>query len=179
MNEAIILEAKSQNIEALKKLYNLYKPKVYKTAYMILNDSSTAEDILQEVFIQIYSKINKLDNVEAFERWIYRITVNCCMKYFKKNKRFGSLITESNFKEEEDLTDLPEEQLINKEFVQEVWNIICSLPEPQRVPIVLFYYNEISIKEIASIMKCSEGTVKSRLHYGKKYIKENLEKIIR
>jgi len=62
---------------AFKKLYDMYKEKVYRIAWMLTNNESAAQDIIQEVFIQVYLKIPKLKYIEAFESWLYKITVNC------------------------------------------------------------------------------------------------------
>lgn len=178
MDEGLLLKVKSHDVDAYNNLYNLYSKKVYKTALMIINDTDAAEDILQDVFIQIYLKIFTLKSFEAFEFWLYRITVNCCMKYFKRIKRFGIMVDESGYykEQEEDISFLPEERVIWRELSERVWAEIAALPPHHRIPIILHYYNEMNIKEIAAVMNCSEGTVKSRLYYSKKYLKKCLEK---
>lgn len=177
MYDQMVIQLNEYNKDNFKQLYDKYKLKIYKTIYLITNDSSTAEDILQEVFIQVYLKINSLKNASAFEHWLYKITINCCMKNFKKNKRFGIIEDDSKFynKSEDNITYLPEENLMKKEVSKEIWKLISLLPKYHRIPIILYYYNELSIKEISTIMKCSEGTVKSRLYYCKNYLKNALK----
>ena len=68
----------------------------------------------------------------------------------------------------------PEDMMLGKEFSSEIMNYIYELPAQHRATVILFYYNELSIKDISSIMDCSEGTVKSRLFYGKRYLKDKL-----
>jgi RNA polymerase sigma factor (sigma-70 family) len=79
---------------------------------------------------------------------------------------------------EDDEINAPENMMVQQEFCTEVMAVIYELPEYQRISLILFYYNEMSIKEIANIMNCSEGTVKSRLFHGKKYLKDKVAKII-
>lgn len=179
MEEGLLLKIKDRDTDAYAQLYNAYNRKIYKTALMIVNDADTAEDILQEVFMQIFLKIHTLQDTEAFELWLYRITVNCCMKHFGKIKRFGRSVEQEKFSKEAevDIDYLPEENYIKRELSEKVWDVISSLSQHHRITVILYYYNEFSIKEIADLLKCSEGTVKSRLHYSKLYLKEKLEKL--
>lgn len=162
------------NQTAFKELYDIYKNRVYKTAWVMISDTSAAEDILQEVFITVYSKIYKLKCAEAFESWLYKITVNCCNQYLRKHK--SDLVSEDEVFEQipEDAVNYPENKAIEKENGVEIINFIYELPLKQRNCIILFYYNHLSIKEIADILECTEGTVKSNLFKGKKALEKKI-----
>jgi RNA polymerase sigma factor, sigma-70 family len=161
--------------ESFKRLYDLYKNKVYNTAKRLINDDKTAEDIVQEVFVIIYTKIYKLKHAEAFEVWLYRIVINCCKNSYKKNKNL--LITEDDAIENAAGAcsgDTPSELIAIKERNEELIKCINKLSEKLKTCIILYYFNEMTIREIAETLECSEGTVKSRLYKGKKALEKNL-----
>lgn len=167
---------KKKDRDAFKELFYIYSKRVYGTAFMILKDKSCAEDIVQETFMKIFQKIHTLKDDKAFETWLYRITVNCCYKYIKTKDKYIELSIEENeaFGEDSSESDIPENIIMKKELESEVINHIQKLPPYQRIPIIFFYYNEISLKEIAEIMECSLNTVKSRLHQGKSALRKSI-----
>jgi len=177
MESTTIEQIKNGDKEAFKELYGEYKEKVYKTVCMMLNDASVAEDIVQEIFINIYLQIYKLNYYEALNSWIYKITVNSCMRYLKKNSKYRFEDDENaiNYIIENNPSVLPEERLMIRELNKEVMKVIYELSDSQKICIILFYYNRMSIKEIAAVMECSENTIKSRLFKGKKYLENKLK----
>jgi RNA polymerase sigma factor (sigma-70 family) len=182
INELLIQKIKNKDRDAFKELFDMYREKVYRVSFIILKDKTASEDVLQEVFIQVYRKIRDLKYIGAFEVWLYRITMNCCRKFINKENKLKIVNVNENYdgytEMEDDEINSPENIMVQKEFCTEVMKVIYELPEYQRISVVLFYYNEMSIKEIANIMNCSEGTVKSRLYHGKKYLRNKVDKII-
>lgn len=180
IDEELINRVKNNDKAAFKILYETYSEKIYKTAYMIVNDNSYAHDIVQEVFIKIYMNINTLMHNSAFSSWIYTITINCCMKHMNDNSK-----TQLSY-EDDDLVELseeksyfiPEDNFIENELHDEIMTYINNIPKLQKVTIILFYYNDLTIKEIANAMKCSEGTVKARLSRGRKKLKSLIDEKI-
>ncbi|MGH4118999.1 RNA polymerase sigma factor [Clostridium sp.] len=182
ISEQLMQRIKTKDREAFKELFDTYREKVYRMSYIILKDKTASEDVLQEVFIQVYLKIRDLKHTGAFEVWLYRITMNCCRKFIKKENKINTINVNENYDTYTDIQDneinTPENIIVNQELCKEVMNVLYELPEHQRISLTLFYYNELSIKEIANVMKCAEGTVKSRLFHGKKYLKDRVAKII-
>lgn len=182
ISEELIQRIKTKDRDAFKELFDMYREKVYRMSYIILREKTAAEDVLQEVFIQVYLKIKDLKHIAAFEVWLYRITMNCCRKFINKESKFSTINIDENYDGYTDIQDdeinTPESILSNKEFCKEVMKELYELPEYQRISLILFYYNEMSIKEIAIIMNCSDGTVKSRLFHGKKHLRDKVAKII-
>jgi RNA polymerase sigma-70 factor (ECF subfamily) len=181
VDEDLINRVKQKDMEAFKQLYDLYREKVFFTAYSVLKDKALAEDALQEVFIKVYTRINDLKVAYRFDAWIYRIAVNASRDiYARKRDIIFSPIDdeEGNFIEIPDTSEdsLPEEVVLNREASKEMMKIIYDLPEHHRVPLVLFYFNNMSIEDIAFTMECSSGTIKSRLHNGKKTLRQRLIK---
>lgn len=160
--------------KAFKLLYDTYKKRVYKTIILFFRNHQYAEDITQEVFIQIYQKLNQLKSPEAFESWMNKIIFNLCMKQVLKDKKFEVIYYDdlSNIKDVEEMN--PENYSINEEFCSEIISLIHELPIYHRIPIILYYYYDLSIQEISKIMKCSQGTIKSRLFNGKNVLKKKI-----
>jgi RNA polymerase sigma-70 factor (ECF subfamily) len=161
--------------QVFRKLYDMYKDKVYNTARMITNDEKAAEDILQDVFVIIFTKIYKLKHPGAFEAWLYKTVINQCNSLFRKGKK---LIAVEDMTIENaagaDRGETPSEQAIRQETNKELMKCINLLSEKLRICIILYYFNEMSIREIGETLECSEGTVKSRLFKAKKELEKSL-----
>lgn len=163
---SIIDKAKGGDRNAFILIYNTYRQKVYSTAYFILKDYQHAEDVVQETFLQVHLKIHKLKFSEAFETWLYKITVNNCFSLLRKLKKNDVIELDENLNKS-DYTSLsdPDNLIIQKEIETKVMEFVYSLPDKHRIALTLFYFNNLKIKDIADIMDCSEGTIKSRIFY--------------
>lgn len=160
-------------LETSNKLYNYI---------FSLSDSLNNEDcieLLQDTYIQVNSKIDTLKDSKAFISWMFMIARNKTLRYLEKKKKEvllseeGQGIFESQLETDVDL--LPEEILDNKEKQRMILDILDSLPEEQKEVIYLRYYNGLSVKQIAEKLNISDGTVKSRLNYGRKKIQVEVE----
>lgn len=178
IDEIMIEKARKGDKAAFLKLFSSYENRVLRTAYLILRDKQYAEDAVQETFLQVYLKIGKLSNTKAFEVWLYRITVNICTNLIKKLKRINTISID-----EEDFVlnipfcsdyNVPHHAVIQEDIKKKIMESIHKLPSDYKTSLILFYYNELSIKDIAYIVNSSEGTVKSRLFRGKKMLKDIL-----
>lgn len=175
--EDLIEKTISGDKVAFRKLYDVYKGKVYATAKNITKDEKAAEDILQEVFVTVYTKLYKLKKAAAFEVWLYKIVINSCNNYFRKNKR--SITCEDSIIENlsGEAGEMPNEIIERKEAYIELKSCIDRLSDKLKICIIFYYFNDMSIKEIADILNCSEGTVKSRLFKAKKNLEKDLMSI--
>ena len=149
-------EAKNGNPEAFERLINTVKVKLYKTGMAILKNDDDVCDAIQETLISAYKNLRALQEEKYFTTWIVRIMINKCYDIIRKNKRS----TEINQKAEinDDLTyydRYSEESGLEKALNQ--------IPPELKLVTVLYYYDELPIKEIAVIVNIPEGTVKSRL----------------
>lgn len=128
------------NKEDLKQLFYSYSRKVFGTAYLILKDKGFAEDAVQETFIQVYKKIHSLNSAFAFESWLYKITVNCCLTLMKKNKTSTTITTDEEYIATTiDLyssQESPEKSYLERETCTELLKLIRSLPSNQHIPIM-------------------------------------------
>lgn len=169
--ERIIEELKSGNISALDDLYEIYSVPALKTAYLITSDKFIAEDVLQETFIKCYKSIKSLRDNNAFKPWFYKILTRISFREIKKSKKLLPV---------ENIFDKAEKSYTDKYFADfrdsMLYEYIEKLSIKHKTTIILYYYNEMSIKEIAKAMGCYEGTVKSRLNSARKQLKKILEK---
>ena len=178
---ALVAAVQGKEKTAVTELYDVFYGDIY---YHILktvnNDSDLAADLTQDTFVQILESIDQLEEPAAFVTWSQRIAFSKCTGYFKKKKEFladeeedGYSIFDTQEETREDF--LPDEALDKEDLKQTIQKMINELPEEQRSALLLRYFNEISVKEIAEIQGVSEGTVKSRLNYARKAIKASVE----
>lgn len=176
--EALVFAAKNGNTKCFEELYKIYYDKIYALAMTMVKNSADAEDVLQITFVKAWQKIDKLENVSAFNTWIQRITINQCNSILRGKKQSFSIDDESEDGEilqiESDLL-LPEQYAEQDDLSIRLKEIVDDLSVVQRETILLYYYNELSVEEIAETMDCSVGTVKSRLFLARKAIKTEIE----
>ncbi|MDU1978401.1 MAG: sigma-70 family RNA polymerase sigma factor [Clostridium sp.] len=160
-------------LETNNKLYNYI---------FSLSDSLNNEDcieLVQETYIQVNNKIDTLKDCRAFYSWMFMIARNKALRYLDKRKKEVLLSEDGqgifDQQSEIDIDLLPEDLLDSKEKQRMILDIINSLPEEQKEVIYLRYYNGLSVKQIAEELNISDGTVKSRLNYGRKKIQVEVE----
>ncbi|WP_053955107.1 RNA polymerase sigma factor [Inediibacterium massiliense] len=157
---------------ALEKFMDLYGTKLFRTIYLMVKDEKLAEDILQEVFITLFYKIHQFRKESSLYTWIYKITIHKCNKYMKTSwfqRVFPTDIIWDHFKNSQDFQD----EYVDKEHIQ---NLIFSLPDHYRCILILFYYEDFTMEEIHQITGENINTIKSKLHRGRKLLKDLLEK---
>ncbi|MDD3223616.1 MAG: RNA polymerase sigma factor [Clostridium sp.] len=166
----IIQSCKEGDLDAFNTLFKQYSVKAVRTVYLITGKKDISEDLVQEAFITCFKQIKKLKKPEAFEAWFYRLLTRICWRYCSKQKNNLCIddINEKNTTSNNSLSDVTEKNEI-KVLVDKALN---KLSMPLKTIIVLYYYNELSIKEISDILGCFEGTVKSRLYNARKLLKK-------
>jgi len=171
---ALICRSRQGNLAAFEALYKGYKGQVFRTALAITRDQAAAEDILQECFIRLHRCLKDLDESQPLAPWLYRVTVNLCYTWLTRQRRWLHPLEEAL----EWLGALPQPspaQLIERQEVRAaIEQAINSLSLDQRVTFVLYYLNGLTVEEVAAAMSCPVGTVKSRLHYGRKNVRRRL-----
>jgi RNA polymerase sigma-70 factor (ECF subfamily) len=171
----LISRVREGDLAAFEALYDRYKGQVYRTALAITRDRGTAEDILQECFVRFYAHIDKVDAARPLSPWIHRIAVNLSYNWVTKRRRWFPALGEVMEQFVGDHHSSPEHVLEREELQRIVQEAIHSLSFAQRVVVVLFYLNGFSLEEIAYILDCPVGTVKSRLHYARQNLRRKLE----
>ena len=174
----LVQKAQAGDHKALEKLFDGFYNDVYYFALKTLQDQELACDITQETFLQVIQSIGQLQEPAAFPGWLKQIAYHQCTGYFKKKKE--ALVEEDEdgntvFDRLEDEGELPQEILEQEEFRQTILSMVEQLTEEQRTAVMLYYYDEMSVAEIAEIQGVSTGTVKSRLNYARKSLKNSVE----
>jgi RNA polymerase sigma-70 factor (ECF subfamily) len=173
-DQQLILDLQRGSLDARGGLYDRYRIMVYRTALAITGDREAASDLLQDVFLRLHRFADRIDGQRPIEPWLYRMTANLSYTWVKRNHRWISPL--------EDLADWlagngknsPYEMVEKHDEWHQVQQAVSALPLPQRVVVVLYYLNDLSLQEISEILDVPVGTVKSRLHYGREALKKNL-----
>lgn len=183
MEEAILIRKSQQgDMDAFEQLILLYEKKVYTIAYKYMGNHEDASDIAQEALIKTYQSIGSFRGESSFSTWIGRITANKCLDELRKRKRIQvtSLSEEMKLEEgavqrelpAEDFT--PEEHVVQQETVQYVQTMLNRLKDEYRVVLILRELEGRSYEEIAELLSCSLGTVKSRISRARNYLKAQI-----
>ncbi|MGL4453372.1 MAG: sigma-70 family RNA polymerase sigma factor [Sarcina sp.] len=165
-----VKRAKKGDEEAFLFLMNECKKKLYRTAYSYVKDESLALDIVQETVYKAYISIDKLKKVEYFTTWITRILINNALDVVKKNNKVVYLADKQFFENIEDKEKISSEEKIC------LWEAIDSLEEKHREVIVLKYFNDMTVTEIAEVLSYPVGTVKTYLNKGLVRLRKIVEK---
>ncbi len=166
--------------EGFNAVYSATYNHVYFRAKAYMKDETDAQDLTQIVYIEAYKNIKSLQNAESLFGWLDGICHNQGMKLFRKKKDVLTNVDEEGkdiFEtlESNDLASLPELSTDQKETSRIIQEFIDELPEVQKAAVIAYYFDGFSVGEIAQMQNCSEGTVKSRLNYARKFLKEKVE----
>ena len=167
------------NFESYEKIYELSKHYIYKIINDIVQNHHTTEDMMQETYLQIYNKIGTLREARTFYVWAGRIASNLTLRYLQKyRKEVLQAATEDEDGEfifdnvvNDDEAFIPGSVLENEEQQRIIAGIMDSLSPEQKLTVQYYYFEELSVGDIANLMECSTGTVKSRLNYARKSLK--------
>ncbi|MGL5633814.1 MAG: RNA polymerase sigma factor [Sarcina sp.] len=163
----LIQGLKKSDDNAFDYLLDIYGDDILRFCYMKTSDVSIAEDLTQEIFIKIFRYIGKFKGDSSLKTWIYKISLNICREYYRKNKKVTYFGEEFNKETEvEDKFDLEEEilELMDNEVIA---NALEKIKPAYRDIIYMFYYKEFTIKDIAKILDENENTIKTKLRRGK------------
>lgn len=183
--EALIQKLSERNEIAFKQLVNEQKDRVYNLALGIVQNQEEAEDIAQEVFIQVFESIVQFKGQSKLSTWIYRITVTHALEWLrsrKRKKRFGYMIRLFQSDAIEPGIDIPDfvhpgVQLENQEKARLLFKAIDALPENQKVAFTLHKIEDLSYEEIAAVMEVSLGAVESLIHRARVNLQKKLKSL--
>lgn len=169
---SIITQIKNGDEEAFAELIEQYKLPIYKTAKSILKDEDDVCDAIQDTALSIYKNIKNLKNEKHFKTWVIRITINKCYDILTKHKLNNEKILKAQTNLLETHTDFDNNVILQTDLQK----TIDLLEEDLKVVTVLYYYNDLSISEIADILNIPKGTVKSRVFRAREKLYEMLSK---
>lgn len=171
----IIKKAKAGDAESFEKLIQGSQTKAFHIAMRYLQNEEDAMDALQESYIKVFRSLNSFKEESSFDTWVYRIVVNTCNDSLRRNSKFKTNVSiyRNNDSDEEfmmdfpDSGDTPESILENKEKMTFILASLEKLPSDQREALELRDMEGFSYEEIATMLNCSLGTVKSRISRGR------------
>ncbi len=170
----LVEQTQKGDMDAFEKLYTQTNRSVYFTALKLLANEDNAKDVMQDTYITAIEKLGELHDGAKFPQWVNAIAVNKCRRYFRKPAE-DSLDeqTEQGFDLSDDASFIPEEYVTNEVKRKVVMDIITRvLSDVQRQTVIMYYYNEMSLEQIAQVMDCPVKTVSSRLVSSREKIKE-------
>ena len=171
------------NQAAFRSIIEQYKANVFRTCLGFVHDREDAEELTQDVFVNIYRNLNRFKGDSTFSTWIYRIAVNSSLNHLRKQKkqsfiqRFENIFSGKNHEDANAATaywDSPEKRMIDEERNNQLYNAIDSLPEKQRIAFNMSKYEELPQREIASVMNITEGAVEALLQRAKANLQKKL-----
>lgn len=176
----LVVAAQNGDGKAMNELFNAFYNDVYYFALKTVKDPETACDITQETFVTIITSLKELKEPAAFVTWMKQIAYSQCTRYFRKKKDVlvdededGNTVFDTMAEERAEF--IPDESLDEEDFRKTILQMMDDLAPEQRAALLLYYYDELSVKQIAEIQGVSIGTVKSRLNYARKAIKGSVE----
>jgi RNA polymerase sigma-70 factor (ECF subfamily) len=167
---------------AYKELLHRYRRSVYSISFRMIGHREEARDLAQEVFIRAFRSLHRYDPSRPFSSWIFKITSNLCIDYYRR-KRHSTISLQESFEGEDDrprieLVDpnpAPDEELFSKTRSAHLDVLLRSLPPRYRVVVVLRHKEEMSYDEIAAELDIPVGTVKARLHRAHRILRQKLD----
>ena len=163
--------------EWLNALMDEFALPLTKLAYTYTSDWGKAQEIVQDVFVTCYNQYAKRASIQSYKAWIYRITINRA-KDFKKTAWYKRIFLVDRWLEEKPATVQIEKHVIERDRDLLLSEAILALPEKYRNVIILYYYEQFSVKDIAGILNISENTVKTQLKRGRDKLKIILEEVL-
>ncbi len=165
------------DVAAFESLIEKYRKQVHAYAWRRTGDFHIAEDITQDTFLQVYQKLETLEDLTQFSRWLYAIVNRLCIAWYRKNRIHTESFEETDESEIEiDAYSryVASEQVKTTAMVQRdiVQKLLTKLKESDRQVVTLHYFNEMTYSEIGSYLGVSESTIKSRLHRARKRLKK-------
>ncbi len=172
----LVTYALNGDFVAFDKIVGLYKERLYSVIYNMTFNHEDAADLTQDTFVKAFRSLSKFKRKSTFFTWLYRIGVNMTLTHLKKKRArkffsFDQILNGEISNKEIASLSSKETSSVRKTLLNELHEklneALSKLSDKHRTIVVLFEIDGLSHKEIASIMKCTEGTVRSRLHYAK------------
>ena len=181
---ALMLRVKRGDRAAFATLVEKYKQPVMNFIFRSLRDETEAEDLSQNVFLQVYKSRDRYQRTAKFSTWLFTIARNLCLNEIRRRSRHPADSLEESHAEHEDQPQrqyedrkvtLPTESILHGELAGKIQEALAGLPENQRTAILLCQQDELSYEEIAEILDCSLSATKSLIHRGRETLKEKLK----
>ena len=184
---ALVARAQSGEHSAFDTLMIKYRERIYGVVYNMTANRDDAADITQDAFIKAFSSIQRFQGKSSFFTWLYRIAVNTALSHIKKNRKrrffsFENLHEDAGHETAVEVLSAKtktEKNVLLGELQEKLNEALQKLSPKHRTVVVLYEIDGLSHAEIADIVGCSQGTVRSRLHYAKQQLQSYLEEYLR
>jgi RNA polymerase sigma-70 factor (ECF subfamily) len=186
---AIVRLVQSGDVAAFDELILKYRQRLYSVIYNLTSNREDASDLVQDSFIKAFQSINRFGGQSSFFTWLYRIAINSALSHLRKNRlrTFFSLeqIDENDRPSAEVIAALTDDSngaergAMVRELQEKLNEAMQKLSINHRTVVTLFEIDGLSHQEIAEVMSCSVGTVRSRLHYAKQQLQSELQPYVR
>ncbi|HVU37260.1 MAG TPA: sigma-70 family RNA polymerase sigma factor [Opitutales bacterium] len=184
---ALVRRVQAGDVKAFDQLITKYRERLYAIVYNLTSNREDASDLAQEAFIKAFRSIHNFKGESSFFTWLYRIAVNASLTHLKRSRlrRFFSFETlDEEVAQSEVIEALADKMhsdkpMLIKELQEKLNEALQRLSPNHRTVVVLFEIEGLSHQEIATVMECSEGTVRSRLHYAKLQLQSFLQDYLR
>jgi len=186
IDQQLVERAQRGDKRAFDLLVIKYQRKLARLLSQFIRDSAEVEDVMQETFIKAYRSLPSFRGESAFYTWLYRIGINAAKNYLAAQGRRASTTNEfdiedaENFEEGSQLRELntPESELMSRQIAQTIHQTLQELPKELRTAITLREIEGLSYEEIANIMSCPTGTVRSRIFRAREAIADKLKSVM-
>lgn len=176
VEEIVINDLAGMDIdEVFEQIMTEYGQDILNLTYSYVKNIAVAEDLTQEIFVKCYLNLASFKQEASFRTWLWRIAINHCKDFLKSWHHRNVLLSTKADIEVEARNNRVEDIVIEKDETNELEQAILALPLKYREPIYLFYYQDLSIKEIKEILGVRENTIKTRLRRAKVLLKNHLE----
>lgn len=181
---ALMLRVKQGDSQAFAELVDRYKQPVHNLIYRMLHDAAEAEDVAQNVFVQVYKSAHRYEAASKFSTWLFTIARNLSLNEIRRRGRHRADSLDAPHPEMEDQplqqyedkkTFSPPESLLHGELEEKIEQSLAELPENQRTAILLCRRDELSYEDIAKVVGCSLSATKSLIHRGRETLKQKLK----
>ncbi len=188
VDAALMLRVKQGETAAFAELVEHYKQPVLNLAYRMLRDATEAEDLAQNVFVQVYKAAHRYEANSKFSTWLFTIARNFCLNEIRRRSRHPADSMDASSSEHEDQAQpqfedkqavSPPNRLLESELEQKIQEALAQLPENQRTAIVLCRQEELSYEDIARVLGCSVSATKSLIFRGRETLKQKLKPYLR
>ena len=166
----LVIRCQTEDDGAFEELIKMFHVRIYRYAIRLMGSTADIDDVLQDVWIDVYRNIHRLRNTRSFASWLFKIVRNKIYMRFRQKKIHVYHVPVYELPDiSEPVPDLSDENL------SQLLECLDQLPVEQKDVLILKYYEDLSYKEMADCMNCPVGTVRSRLHYAKKMLKQKYE----
>lgn len=181
--ESITDTCRKEERQAFDQLVNRYHKQAYNIAYRMTGNNADAEDLTQEAFIRAFRFFGQYRRDLPFENWLYRIMSNAFVDMLRRRPKVHIRSIDQPIQTEDgeavmEIADTgltPEESVLSRELDSRIQDALMTMPKDFRLAVIYADIEGLSYEEIADVMRCSIGTVRSRLHRGRKILRERLK----